>query len=198
MNTENNSPETDTTIEPTATKSSGRRRVAGIVAGALLTVGVAGAFAGSALSEDRGWGSRGHGSGHHGMMFKASLDPAEVEEKVERMVGHLAIEIDATDEQKAQLTTIFVDGAQELLEIRKQAGDRGETASQVIALLTGPTVDPVAVEAFRAEKMALADDASRVVADTLVEAAEIMTAEQRAEVGDRLDFFAKLGSSHRR
>ncbi|MCP4382909.1 MAG: hypothetical protein GY798_16065 [Hyphomicrobiales bacterium] len=198
MSIDQNSPENDHSSDTATTTTGGRRRIVGIVAAGLIAVGVAGAFAGSAMSEDRGWGSKWHGSGHHGMMFKASLDPAEVDEKVGRMVQHLAIEIDATDQQTEQLTTIFVSAAQDLLELRKQAGDRGEAAAELIELLSGATVEPAAIEAFRAEKMALADQASRLVADTLVNAAEVMTPEQRTEIGDRLEFFVKLGSSHRR
>ncbi|WP_421724819.1 Spy/CpxP family protein refolding chaperone [Bauldia sp.] len=199
MSPENQSPDPDMNHDTDGLRPTVRRRILGLVAGTLIAVGAAGAFASSAMSDDRGWSRwAGADKGHHGMMFRASMDPAEVTERVEKMVAHLAIEIDATDEQQAQLTTIFVGAAENLMDIREQAGDRGETATEVIELLTGPTVDPVAVEAFRAEKMGLADEASRVVAGALVEAAEVMTPDQRAEIGDRLDFFAKMSRHHRR
>ncbi|MCB1489306.1 MAG: Spy/CpxP family protein refolding chaperone [Bauldia sp.] len=170
----------------------------GILAATVVGVGLAGAFAQSALSDEGGWHGRWQGPGaRHAMMFNASLDPAEIDDRIERMVAHLAIEIDATDEQKSRLTTIFVGAAHDLLAIREELGDRAETAGELIDLLTGPTVDPAAVEAFRAEKLALADQASKRVAGALVDAAEVLTSEQREKIGDRLGFFVKMAPFHR-
>lgn len=186
---------TNETNETQPTAGKPRPRLGRIALAALVTVGVAGAFAGSAIGGD--WSSRAQGPGHHRMMFAASFDPAQMDERIGKMVDHLAIEIDATDEQKTQLKTIFVDAANDLMPLREKAGDRGEAAAELIGLLTQPTVDRAAVETFRADKIALADEASRRVADALVDAAEVLTPEQREKVGDRLSFFTKLGSFHR-
>ncbi len=93
-----------------------RRGFWGVLAVTVIAIGAAGAFARSALSDEGGWhGWHGPADGRHAMMFDASLDPAEIDDRVGRMVAHLAIEIDATDEQKTRLTTIFVGAAHDLL-----------------------------------------------------------------------------------
>ncbi|HET7715066.1 MAG TPA: Spy/CpxP family protein refolding chaperone [Bauldia sp.] len=177
-------------------KTNGVRFLIGVgrVGGAIIALALAAligtALAGSA-SAGWGWGHGGHGFGHHGMMT-GTLDPAEVRERVERMVAHIAIEIDATDEQKQKLTTIFVSAANDLMPIRAEFM-QSRQAGELVGLLTGPTVDRAAIETFRAEKMALADQASRRIAQALGEAAEVLTPEQRAEVGERLRFLMEFG-----
>jgi len=167
----------------------------GILAAAVIAVGVIGVFAQTAFSEESGWRARiqGAGFGPPAMMPGDPLNPADVKDRVERMVAHLAIEIDATDEQKQKLTDILVGAANDLLSLREQAGGRGAAAHELIGLLTAPTVDPIAVEAFRAKKIAVADQASKRIAEALVDAAQVLTPEQRQELGDRLDFLGRFG-----
>jgi len=62
-----------------------------------------------------------------------------------------------------------------------------------VSPLTAPTVDRAAIEKFRADKLALADQASRRIAQALGEAAEVLTPEQRAEIGERLKFLMEFG-----
>lgn len=166
----------------------------GIVAlAAAAVVGLA--LAGSA-SAGWGWGERSHGFGHGPMMggmMGQPLDPAEVEEHVERMVAHVAIEIDATDEQTEKLTAIFVSAANDLLPMRAEMMESRQ-AGELVGLLTAPTVDRTAIEAFRADKLALADRASRRIAEALGAAAEVLTPAQRAEIGERLAFLMRLRS----
>src|SRR2546426_6938723 len=60
-----------------------------------------------------------HG-GRHG--FGAGpLDPAEMNERVERFVKHIAVEVDATPAQRGKLAVIAKDAAQELAPLREQA-----------------------------------------------------------------------------
>lgn len=165
-------------------------RVSGAVIALALAAMIGAALAGSASA---GWG---WGPGHHGKMG-GTLEPAEVQEKVERMVAHLAIEIDATEEQKQKLTTIFVSAATDLLPLRAEMMESRQ-AGELVGLLTAPTVDRAAIEAFRAGKLALADQASRRIATALGEAAEVLTPEQRAEVGERLKFLMEFGRGFHR
>jgi len=165
-------------------------RVSGAVVALALAAMIGAALAGSA---NAGWG---WGPGHHGKMG-GTLEPAEVQEKVEKMVAHLAIEIDATDEQKQKLTAIFVGAANDLLPLRAEMMESRQ-AGELVGLLTAPTVDRAAIETFRAEKLALADQASRRIAQALGEAAEVLTPEQRAEVGERLKFLMEFGRGFHR
>jgi len=167
----------------------------GILAAAVIAVGVTGVFAQTAFGDEWGWRARIHGAGfgHPGMISGEPLSPADVKDRVEKMVAHLAIEVDATDEQKQKLTDILVGAADDLLSLREQAGGRGAAAHELIGLLTAPTVDPIAVEQFRAEKIAAADQASKRIAEALVDAAQVLAPEQRQKLGDRLDFLGRFG-----
>jgi Spy/CpxP family protein refolding chaperone len=169
-------------------------RVGGAIVALALAAIIGAALAGSA-SAGWGWG-HGPGFGPHGMMG-APLDPAEVKERVERMVAHLAIEIDATEEQKTKLTQIFVSAANDLMPIRAEIMESRQ-AGELVGILTAPTVDRAAIEKFRADKLALADQASRRIAQALGEAAEVLTPEQRAEIGERVKFLMEFGRGFHR
>jgi Spy/CpxP family protein refolding chaperone len=184
----------------TATNGGTRYLVAiGRVGGAVIALALAAMIgAGLAGSANAGWGWGPGGSrfGHHGMMGDP-MDPAEVKEHVERMVAHIAIEIDATEEQKQKLTAIFVGAADDLMPLRAEIM-ASRHAGELVGLLTAPTVDRAAIESFRAEKMALADQASRRIAQALGEAAEVLTPTQRAEIGERLKFLMEFGPGFHR
>lgn len=165
-------------------------RLTGAVIALVLAALIGAALAGSA-NAGWGWGPGGGRFGHHGMMGGAA-DPAEVKQRVERMVAHLAIEIDATEEQKQKLAEIFVGAANDLLPLREEMM-ASRHAGELVGLLTAPTVDRAAIEAFRAEKLSLADQASRRIAQALGEAAEVLTPEQRAAIGERLKFLMEFG-----
>jgi periplasmic protein CpxP/Spy len=60
------------------------------------------------------------------------------------------------------------------------ARQRGRT------LLTQPGIDRAAIEAFRAEQLALADAASKRLTQALGDAAEVLTPEQRRRLDERL------------
>jgi protein CpxP len=170
-------------------------RVSGAVIALALAAMIGAALAGSA-NAGWGWGPGGKGFGHHSMMGD-TMDPAEVKERVERMVAHLAIEIDATEEQKQKLTAIFLGAANDLLPLRAEMME-SRHAGELVGLLTAPTVDRAAIEAFRAEKLALAEQASRRIAAALGEAAEVLTPEQRAEIGERIKFLMEFGPGFHR
>jgi Spy/CpxP family protein refolding chaperone len=182
------------TIEP---RGGTRMWIAvGRVGGGIVALAAA-ALVGLALAGNAsaGWGDRGHGFGHGPM--GGALEPAEVQERVERMVAHVAIEIDATDEQKEKLTAIFVTAANDLMPMRAEMMASGN-AEELVALLTAPTVDRAAIEAFRADKLAIAERASRRIAEALGEAAEVLTPAQRAEIGERIEFLMRLRSGFHR
>jgi Spy/CpxP family protein refolding chaperone len=99
------------------------------------------------------------------------------------MTRHVAIEIDASNEQQEKLRAIVKGAVRDLLPIREKsvlARERAQT------LLTGPSIDRAAIEQFRTEQMALADAASRRFAQALGDAAEVLTPEQRRKLHERL------------
>jgi Spy/CpxP family protein refolding chaperone len=116
---------------------------------------------------------RGHG-GHHG-----PLDPAQLEQRLDRMLKHLYVEIDATEEQKQRLDPIVRQAVKELAPLRQNLhGARREA----LGLLAQDRVDAAALEALRARQIQLADGASRTVTKALVDAAEVLNPAQRKQL----------------
>jgi Spy/CpxP family protein refolding chaperone len=122
------------------------------------------------------WGPAGFIGGWGGR-----FDPAQAEERVDRMVRHLAIEIDANAQQQEKLRGIARAAVKDLVPMREKAVAARERAP---ALLTQPTIDRAAIEAFRAEQIALADAASKRIAQALADAAEVLTPEQRRKIDE--------------
>jgi Spy/CpxP family protein refolding chaperone len=166
-----------------------RRRTLLIVAVALaagLTGAVATAAVGATAMSHYGFGPGWHGGWRFG---RGPLSPAEVEERADRGVRHLAVEIDASADQTEKLRTIVRGALKDLLPLRDQMrADR----QRAIDLLTGPNVDRGAIERFRVERVAMADQASKRIAQALTDAADVMTPEQRRKIGDRLNWLRRF------
>jgi Spy/CpxP family protein refolding chaperone len=142
-----------------------------------LASALSGAVASRAVSQ-HAWGGPG--------LMGGSFDPARVEDGADRAVRHLAIEIDATTEQQEKLRAIVKGAVKDLLPMREKAVAARQRARVV---LTQPTIDRAAIEALRAEQLALAEAASKRFAQALGDAAEVLTAEQRHKIDDRLAEF---------
>src|SRR5690606_18160440 len=114
----------------------------------------------------------GHGS-IAGSVHSAVPEMSEEEMRVliERFVSHVALEIDATDEQRERMTTSLVSLARELRPVytrMRQAGARFEQ------LLMSETIDRAALENLRAEHVAEADRVSRIIVERLADIAEVL------------------------
>jgi len=160
---------------PQPTPRRGRRWL--FVASIALAAAFTGAIATHALSQHR------FGYWHGPGFMMGPFDPARAEERADRMTRHVAIEIDATAEQQEKLRAIVKSAVKDLLPMREKAQAARERAH---ALLMQQTVDRAAIEAFRAEQMGLADTASKRIAQALGEAADVLTYEQRRQIGERM------------
>ncbi len=129
------------------------------------------------LAAGIGWKAFAHG-GRNGRGMHEPLDP----ERVDRLVKHLAVEIDATPQQQERLSAIAKDAARDLAPLRGQAM---ETRRQAIELLSSPNVDRAAIENLRAAKLQHADAVSRRLTQALGDAAEVLTPEQRSKLAER-------------
>ena len=128
--------------------------------------------------------TQGFGPGWHHRGFMAGpLTPAEAEDRADRFIRHAAIEIDATAEQQEKLRAIAKAAVKDLLPIREKAKAARERAT---TLLSQPTLDRAAIEAFRAEQVAQMDAISKRVAQVVTDAATILSVEQRRKIEDRL------------
>jgi len=165
----------------------GRGRAAAFVVVLVLVAGLTGAAITRAFSQGPGFGhgfGPGFGPGHwHGGMMGGGFDPARAEDHADRMVRHMAIEIDATDAQQDKLRAVVKAAVKDLIPLRDKVQSARLKARE---LLTQPTVDRAEIEKFRTEQLALADTFTKRVSQAVGDAAEILTPEQRRKLNDRL------------
>lgn len=176
-----------------------RRRVL-LIATLVVAAGLTGAAVTSAVSNPfgHGWhgggfmgggfmGSGFMGRGMHGPMGRmgGNFDPARVEERADRMVRHLAVELDASNEQQDKLRGIVRNALKEVLPAREKAVAARRQARE---LLTADSIDRAAIEKLRAEQIALADGISKRIAQALGDAAEVLTPDQRKKLDERFPF----------
>lgn len=147
--------------EPKRSGPSGLTFVVGVGIAALIAIG-----AGAAIAQGVGKGPGGFG-GHMGMRF--------AEHRFEKVMD----EIDATDEQQDRIWAI-VDRTR--ADLRPMGREFRAMREEVAALLSAPTIDKAAVEALRVKRIAEVDEASKKAVAAIVEAAEVLTPEQRAKL----------------
>ena len=173
--------------QPSIDKNRGTsRRALPFIAGTALAVGAA--FGIQALTDSKAYAhmkqitSSEHG--RHGDFAKMS--DTEIEARISRMVKHLAIEIDATDEQSARIATLVTAVAKDMRPIRDQVH---ATAREIRDLLLSDTIDREAMEQIRAERIAEADRLSRNLLTAAADVAEVLTPEQRKVLEERMQEF---------
>jgi Spy/CpxP family protein refolding chaperone len=118
-------------------------------------------------------------------MFGGPLSPAQIDDRIDRMTKHMAIELDATADQQAKVATIFKAAVADLRPLHEKAH---AARAQAVALLTAPTIDRSAIERLRAEQIGLAETASKRIAQALADAADVLSPEQRRNVADWMAF----------
>lgn len=181
----------------------GKRKVALIAAGTVLAISSVAGF--NALAETKTYAhmkqfvSSERGGGHHGQRGRhgdfADMSDAEIEAKITRMVKHVAIEIDATDEQSEKITALVTAVAKDLKPIREQVHATGR---QMHDLLAADTIDRVAMEQLRTERLAEIDRISKNLLIAVADVAEVLTPEQRKVLDQRMqEFRGKRGGWHR-
>jgi periplasmic protein CpxP/Spy len=114
------------------------------------------------------------------------FDPARVDRHVERVMKHLAVEADATADQQAKLVGIAKGAVSDLLPLREKLQ---ANRAKALDLFTAGTVDRAAIERLRSEQLALAETASKRIAQALGDAAEVLNPEQRRTLVDRASHF---------
>ena len=139
----------------------------------------------------------GYGPGFHGGMRWGGgpLDPAQIEDRADRMVRHLSIELDASNDQQEKLRTIMRGMLKDVLPAREKAQAARRQARE---LLTHNTIDRGALERLRVEQIALADNVSKRVVQALGDAAEELSPEQRRKLNDRIPPVGSFGPPRRR
>lgn len=174
-----------TDLNATPVSAAPRRRRAVFVAAVAIVAAATGALATKAVSQGF---HHGPGFMRHGGFMGGPFDPARAEERAEKMVKHLAIEVDATKEQQEKLAVIAKGLAKEVGPLR----DKMQAARQQGRdLLLQPKVDRAAIEKLRADQFANAEAISKRVSQAIADAAEVLSPEQRKKLSDRFPPFGR-------
>jgi periplasmic protein CpxP/Spy len=142
--------------------------VLALLAGFATTLAFTAGLMSTAFSHGFGW--------RHGPM-----SPAQIDERIDRMTKHAAIELDATADQQVKIASIAKAAIHDLQPLREKAQ---AARKEALALLTAPRVDRDAIERLRAEQLANAEAASKRIAQALADAADVLTPEQRRKISD--------------
>ena len=153
--------------------NNGKRRTRWLVAGGIAVLALAGVGAAGAMGGGDGMGHRMMEIGmKHGGNFAG------------RGLHRAFNAVDATAEQEDRIWAIIDDTRAELRPVMREFRD---TRKEVIDLMAAPTIDRAAVEALRAGRIAAIDEASKKLTAAAIDAAEVLTPEQRAKFAEQLN-----------
>jgi Spy/CpxP family protein refolding chaperone len=152
------------------TPTNSKRRTRWIVAGGVAVLALAGIGAAGAMGGGMGPQFMEIGMRHGGHFAGRGL-------------GRALEAVDATAEQEERIWAI-IDGAR--AELRPMMREFRDTRTAVMELVAAPTIDRAAAEALRAERIAAIDEASKKLTAAALDAAEVLTPEQRARLAERM------------
>lgn len=135
-------------------------------------------------------GPGGHGGHHRGgasMMAPGGLFGGHIE--------HALDLVNATDSQRSQIDAIFKAARQDLSG-QREAGMK--LHQQMAALYTATNIDAAAIEATRAQMSAQQDAASKRLSQASIDAARVLTPEQRAKIAEVMKKRQARAAAHRR
>jgi Spy/CpxP family protein refolding chaperone len=140
-----------------------------------LFLGVAAVLTAGALQ------ALGFGPFRHGAC--GTMDPAQVEKKIDRIAGWIVEDLGGTPEQQAKLSAIAKAAAKDLAPVHDElvSGRR-----QAVEILTATQIDRAALEAHRARQMQLLTTVSERLTTAVADAAEVLTPTQRVKAADKL------------
>lgn len=147
--------------------------------GAAIGVALAGVGA-SVFAHGGPGGSWGGGPG--GWHARQDMSPELRAKHLDLMVERMLDGIDVSAEQKSRINAIVGEMAKEMEPLRQQ---RRDARREAIEILTKPTVDRAAIEAYRVEKLKLADAASKRFTQGIADIAEVLTSEQRTALAEK-------------
>ena len=172
-------PETNPESTPSASNKPRRpwRRavIATLIGGLAAGIGATAIAHGGPGGWHGGWGG---GRGMHGEM-----DPQAMQRRAEAMVKWWLADVDATEAQQKKVAEIMTATMTELRPLRAK---HFEARKQVMDILSKPQIDRGALEAVRAQELQLAETFSRRITQSLADAAEVLTPEQRTKLAERM------------
>ena len=150
-----------------------------ILAGALLSIFVLGGLAIAAGPPPAlgAWFGRAALAGHRHGFF--GDNPERARKHAEFVTEFVLDEVDATPEQTAQVTAIVFGFMQEMHGLKAEHAARRET---LMAALAAPEISRAELESLRTDELATLDGVSQKLVDAVVNAAAVLTTEQRARL----------------
>ncbi len=133
------------------------------------------------------------GPGMRGGFFGGPMDAAQMEERSERMLKHLYVELNATPEQQQKLTPIVKQAIKDLQPLR---GQMQAARAQAISLMNAEQIDRAAIERLRVARLQNAEMASKRLSQALADAAEVLTPAQRKQLAERMQRRRGMGMAH--
>jgi Spy/CpxP family protein refolding chaperone len=116
-------------------------------------------------------------------MHEMKHNPEHVAEFVQWRVNRVLSRVDASPEQKGKVSVVAKSAVTDLAALGIAPW---ETRSKFLALFRADKIEPEAFESLRAEQAAKWDSASKRLVQALVEAAQVLTPEQRRELTERM------------
>jgi periplasmic protein CpxP/Spy len=131
-----------------------------------------------------GLGKMSHLRHHAGfaMMMSGKGDPAKMQSRIEYRLNRVLSTVDATEDQKKQITAIILKRMNDMQPLRQV---RNDVREKLAAALKSPKIDRAGIEQLRTQQLQLAESMWKTMQDSLVEAAEILSPSQRAALVDR-------------
>jgi len=154
-----------------------RIAIATLIAGAVAGLGF------KAYAHGGPWGGGCGARGWHAGYGAGAMDPEAMKKRADAMVRWMLADVNATEDQQQKIAAIVSATMTELAPLRQK---HFEARKQAAELLAKPTVDRAALETLRAQDIATADQVSKRMTQSIVDAAEVLTPEQRAQLAERM------------
>ena len=137
----------------------------------------------AALCGTAAYAGGNHGGGHGHSPW--TMDAAQADKHIEKMVAHILP--DATDDQKSRLAEIAKACFNDVKPIHQQLQEGHQAMSRQLAQ---PAIDRAALETLRADHVKKMDLMSRRVLAAAMDAADVLTPEQRTKFNGALHMMA--------
>jgi len=157
-----------------------RGRCFGKVLVVMLVFGL-GFFAGKSYACEPGFG---HHGGPEAFMSGKPLDVEQANKFADKRMQHMLGEVKASDEQKAKASAIVKASLEKGAPLADKLRDNHV---QMRKLMSAANIDKAAIETLRVEQIKLADEASKLMTQTMEEVAEVLTPEQRAKLAEKME-----------
>ncbi len=125
-------------------------------------------------------GMRGHG------MFGRHHSPPDAEAMRDRVAFGIEWglrKLDATPEQQEQIQAIAADAVDRMVVLHER---HGASKAALRDLITAEQVDRLALETWRVEQLASLDEGTKQLAESVANALDVLTPEQRAELAEHM------------